>query len=64
MTYLLPELVSTGDNDSIYDRKWCLSKKVNFLPNGLVDDVNYYKVVCENRDYTVSCYSKVDCFVK
>lgn len=46
------------------NRRWTMSKKISFLPNGLVNDPEYYKRIPSSRDYTVASFSKMDLLVK
>ncbi|CAH1170962.1 unnamed protein product [Phaedon cochleariae] len=57
--YHLPTFLNFGDIDEI-SRKWRPVKDMEFLSNGLVNDINYYKK--SNRDYVVATFKEFDCF--
>lgn len=61
--YYMPYLVKhTHLSDD--DRKWCTSKTIKFLNNGLIDDINYYRRIPCGKDYFVAVFDNSEFRVK
>lgn len=45
------------------ERKWTVSKPIEIIDNGLVNDINYYKSVPSGRDYVVATFAHFELHV-
>lgn len=57
--HFLPKLVCLNNQLIDFDKKWTLTKEMSRLPNGLVDDINYYKDLPNKKWYTIEVFTKI-----
>lgn len=62
--YILPYIVCPKDYLSLEDKKWRTVKDIQFLENGLVNDITYYRSLKNKRGYTVSYFKNATCPIK
>lgn len=62
--YVLPKLVRPNSTMSLCEKKWTVTKEISLLPNGLVNDIDYYRPLHGKNGYTVAVFSKIPTNIK
>lgn len=62
--HLLPKLVRPNNQLTEFDKKWTVTKEISRLPNGLIDDINYYRDLPNKKGYTIAVFTKIPANIK